>query len=267
MTYEGARSINGPYLAVLGASGAIVGIVSGLGELLGYVVRLASGPLSSRTGRYWLIAGIGYVINLLAVPLLALAGNWPTAAALMIGERIGRGIRNPPRDAMLSHAGTVIGPGWAFALREALDQTGALLGPLLIAAILYVKRGYPTGYAVLAVPAVLSLLVLSVGRVLYPRPRDLEVAELPVTQDTLPRVFWFYLAAMALIAAGYADFNLISFHLQKASLASNSQYSCLFGATADEKGARRRDTEGVASVRRSGRVWCCVPVHSRTEEL
>jgi MFS family permease len=228
MTYEGARSINGPYLAVLGASGAIVGIVSGLGELLGYVVRLASGPLSSRTGQYWLMTGIGYVINLLAVPLLALAGNWPTAAALIIGERIGKGIRNPPRDAMLSHAGTVIGPGWAFALREALDQTGALLGPLLIAAILYVKGGYPTGYAVLAVPAVLSLIVLSVGRVLYPRPRDLEVAEMPVTQDTLPRVFWFYLASMALIAAGYADFNLISFHLQKASLASSSQIPLLY---------------------------------------
>lgn len=228
VTYEGARSINGPYLAVLEATGAIVGVVSGLGELLGCVVRLFSGYFSSSTGRYWLFTGIGYVVNLLAVPLLALAGNWEAAAGLMIAERIGKGIRNPPRDAMLSHAGTVIGPGWAFALREGLDQTGALAGPLIIAAILYFKGGYPTGYAFLAIPAVLSLIVLSVGRAMYPRPRDLEVEETLARSDRLPRAFWLYLAAMALIAAGYADFNLISFHVEKASLASSAQIPILY---------------------------------------
>lgn len=228
MTYEGARSINGPYLAVLGATGAIVGVVSGLGELLGYIVRLFSGYFSSRTSRYWLFTGIGYVVNLLAVPLLALAGNWQMAAGLIMAERIGKGIRNPPRDAMVSHAGTVIGSGWAFAVREGLDQTGALAGPLIVAGILYFKGSYPAGYAFLAIPAILSLIVLGVGRALYPRPRDLEVEETLARSDKLPRAFWLYLAAMGLIAAGYADFNLISFHMQKASLASSAQIPILY---------------------------------------
>jgi hypothetical protein len=229
MTYEGARSINGSYLAVLGATGAAVGIISGLGELLGYLVRFMSGSVSSRSGRYWLVTGIGYVINLGAVPLLALAGNWPVAAALIICERIGKGVRNPPRDAMLSSAGTVIGVGWAFALREALDQAGALLGPLVIAAILYVKGGYSMAYAWLVIPALLSLGVLSIGRTLYPRPRDLEVTGvLAPSGGGLPRVFWLYLLGMGLIAVGYADFNLIAFHLEKHALATASEIPLLY---------------------------------------
>src|SRR5437870_11171464 len=93
MTYEGARSITGPYLAVLGASATVVGIVAGFGELVGYALRLAAGYLSDRTGRYWTITLVGYVVNLLAVPLLALAGRWELAAALMIAERVGKAIR------------------------------------------------------------------------------------------------------------------------------------------------------------------------------
>ncbi len=230
MTYEGARSTNGAFLAVLGASGAIVGVVSGLGELLGYLIRLLSGYISSATGRYWLVTGTGYVINLLAVPLLALAGRWEVAAALIICERLGKGVRNPPRDAMLSHAGSVIGQGWAFALREALDQTGALAGPLIISAVLYFKGGYHTGYALLAIPALISLVLLLVARASYPNPRNLEVSPPTAAPQGggLPRAFWFYLVSMGLIAAGYADFNLISFHLQKASLASSDQIPILY---------------------------------------
>ena len=215
MTYEGARGINGPFLAALGASGAFVGFISGLGELLGYGVRLLSGYLSSRTGRYWLITAIGYVVNLFAAPLLALAGSWHLAAALIVFERIGKGLRNPPRDAMLSHAGTVIGQEWAFALREALDQTGAMVGPLAVAAILYFKGSYHVAYAFLAIPAVISLLVLLRARLQYPEPRDLERAEEPAPpgRSRLPRPFWVYLGAMALVALGYADFNLVSFRL------------------------------------------------------
>ncbi len=228
MTYEGARSINGPYLALLGATGTIVGVVSGLGELLGYLVRLLSGYFSGRTGRYWLFTGAGYGVNLLAVPLLALAGGWQSASALMICERIGKGTRNPPRDAMLSHAGTVIGPGWAFALREALDQTGALVGPLALAAILAFKRGYRAGYAFLVVPAVLSLIVLSVAKRMYPRPRDLEVEETLAERKGLSRPFWLYLVAMGLIAAGYSDFNLIAFHFQRSGVASGAAVPVLY---------------------------------------
>src|SRR5579872_1054247 len=126
MTYEGARSITGPYLAVLGASAAVVGFVSGLGELLGYALRLVSGYWADRTRQYWMITMVGYACNLLAVPLLALAGHWWIAVMLIITERAGKAIRVPPRDAMLSHAGPDMGMGWVFGLHEAIDQIGAM---------------------------------------------------------------------------------------------------------------------------------------------
>jgi hypothetical protein len=215
MTYEAARSINGSFLAVLGASAAVVGLVSGLGELLGYLVRLGSGYAAGRSGRYWLWTAGGYLVNLLAVPALALAGQWPIAAALIVAERIGKGLRNPPRDTMLSYAGSVIGQGWAFALREALDQAGALVGPILVALVLFLRRGaFRTAYAWLLVPALCSLAMLALSRWLFPRPRSLEQAQ--PAPLTLPRAYWTYVAAMGLMAIGYADFNLISFHLERA---------------------------------------------------
>lgn len=239
MTYEGARGIYGPFLATFGVSGALVGFVSGLGELAGYGVRLLSGYLSSRTGRYWLITGVGYVVNLLAAPLLALAGDWQLAAALIVLERIGKGLRNPPRDAMLSHAGTVIGQGWAFALREALDQTGALVGPLAVAAILYLGGSYHLAFAFLAVPAAVSLLVLLQARLRYPNPRSMErTGEAFAQKDVgsrLPAAFWTYLGAMMLVALGYADFGLISFHL--ASETSSSLIPILYAVAMAVSGA------------------------------
>ncbi|HEX9371654.1 MAG TPA: MFS transporter, partial [Roseiflexaceae bacterium] len=211
MTYEGARSITGPYLAVLGASATVVGIVAGFGELIGYGLRLVSGYLSDRTGRYWAITLVGYAVNMLAVPLLALAGNWEIAALLMIAERTGKAIRTPARDAMLSHATSEMGRGWGFGLHEAMDQIGAVLGPLIVAAVLYVRGDYQTGFALLLIPALLALGVLVAARLLYPHPRDLEVdVPAPATRG-FPRVFWLYLAAVALIAAGYADFPLIAY--------------------------------------------------------
>ncbi|MBC7105868.1 MAG: MFS transporter, partial [Firmicutes bacterium] len=118
MTYEGARSITGPYLALLGAGGAAVGAVAGLGELIGYGLRLASGYLADCTGRYWAITLGGYALNLVAVPLLALAGRWEVAALLIVAERLGKAIRTPARDAMLSHATAQTGRGWGFGLHE-----------------------------------------------------------------------------------------------------------------------------------------------------
>jgi len=220
MTYEGARSITGPYLAVLGASATVVGIAAGFGELIGYVLRLVSGYLSDRTGRYWTFTLVGYVVNLLAVPFLALAGRWELAAALMVAERFGKAIRTPARDAMLSHATTEMGRGWGFGLHEAMDQIGALLGPLIVAAVLFRRDGYPTAFGVLLIPALLALGVLVLARLLYPDPREFEIGTPPLETQGFPRVFWLYLVAIGLIAAGYADFPLIAYHFQKTSLAS-----------------------------------------------
>jgi len=220
MTHEGARSVTGPFMALLGASGTVVGIVAGFGELIGYVLRLPSGYISDRTGKYWAITIIGYLINVLAVPLLALAGSWEAAAVLIIAERMGKAIRNPVRDAMLSHATVGIGRGWGFGLHEAMDQIGAMLGPLIVAAVLYFKGTYQTGFAILLIPALLTIGVLLAARVLYPRPRDLEAITPELETRGLPRVYWFYLAAMALNAAGYADFPLIAYHFHKAATVS-----------------------------------------------
>jgi len=216
-TYEGARSITGPFLGSLGASATIVGIVAGLGELVGYALRLVSGYLSDRTGKYWTITLIGYVVNLLAVPVLALAGRWEIAAALIIAERFGKAIRNPPRDAMLSHATSEVGRGWGFGLHEALDQIGAVLGPLIVSAVLFLKGTYQSSFAVLLIPALMAISILIVARVLYPTPRDMEAVSEEPTGRGFPKVYWIYLAAVACIAAGYADYPLIAYHFGKVS--------------------------------------------------
>jgi MFS family permease len=223
MTYEGARSITGPFLAVLGASATVVGIVSGFGELIGYGLRLVSGYISDRTGKYWTITLLGYAVNMLAVPLLALAGRWEIAAFLMIAERLGKAIRTPARDAMLSHATKEIGRGWGFGLHEAMDQIGAVLGPLIVASVLYFRKGdYKTGFGILFIPALLALTVLLAARLLYPRPRDLEAVSVKLEGKGFPRAFWLYLVAVALVAAGYADFPLIAYHFKKVSVASDN---------------------------------------------
>ena len=220
-TYEGSRSITGPYLGLLGASAFAISVISGAGEFIGYNIRLFSGRRADRTGRYWPITIGGYILQMTVVPLLALAGSWQWAAVLIIAERIGKGIRNPPRDAMLSHAAKDIGYGWAFGVHEALDQFGALFGPLLVALVLAISHhDYKVAFAALAVPAVIMLSLLGVARMLYPRPQDLASAPAQVSTQGLPRVFWIYVAAAALAAAGFADFPLIAFHFQRAGTVS-----------------------------------------------
>lgn len=218
MTYEGARSIVGPFLGSLGASATIVGFVAGFGEMLGYGLRSVSGYFADKTHRYWAVTFIGYAINMLAVPALALAGNWPMAAALIVAERTGRAIRKPAVESMLSHAGHSIGQGWVFGLNEALDQTGATLGPLITAWVLYRSGNYHHAFATLVIPALLCLVVLFVAWFLYRRPHELEQRSAqPLSGKGFPRTYWLYLAAGALIAAGFADFSLIAFHFQKSA--------------------------------------------------
>ncbi|HZD81118.1 MAG TPA: MFS transporter, partial [Actinomycetota bacterium] len=230
-TYEGSRSIVGQYLGTLGAGALAVAVVSGFGELLGYGLRLVSGRAADRTGRYWPITIGGYVLQMSVVPLLALAGSWPLAAALVILERVGKATRNPPRDAMLSHAAGEMGYGWGFGVHEALDQLGAVFGPLLVALILAVgHHDYRLAFASLAIPALIMLSLLGVARMLYPRPQDLEAGPGRVSGEGLPRVFWVYLAGAALVGAGFADFPLIAFHFQSARTVSTTEIPLLYAA-------------------------------------
>ena len=230
MTYEGARSIVGPYLATLGASGAAVGVIAGLGELIGYGVRWASGYVGDRTGRYWTVTIIGYLLNLFAVPLLALAGSWGSAAALIVAERTGRGLRTPTRDAMLSHAATQTGAGWAFGLHEALDTTGAILGPLAVSGALALGLGYRISFAMLLVPALLSIAVLLIARFHFPSPRDLEARETIESPRAFSANFWTYVAGAAFVAEGFVDFSLIAFHFSKTTLVPETWIPVLYAA-------------------------------------
>ena len=211
MTYEGGWSIVGPYLATLGASAAVVGVASGLGELVGYVVRLGSGITVDRTRGYWPIAIFGYVVNVLAVPALALAGSWPVATALVIAERFGKGVRVPPRDAMLASAASRVGAGWAFGVHEAMDQTGALLGPLAVALILFIGGGYQVAFAALAIPAAASLVVLGLARRRFPHPEWTRGERTGAVTDR--RAFTLYTIFAALTVAGFAHFSIISYHI------------------------------------------------------
>lgn len=217
-TYEASRGIIGPYLALLGASAVAVSIITGFGELLGYGLRVVSGGLSDKTGKFWPITILGYVIQMASVPLLALAGSWQIAAILIILERVGKATRNPPRDVMLSHAAKEVGGyGRVFGIHEALDQFGALVGPLTVAAVLALRGDYRLAFAVLLIPAVIMLSILIVARLTYPRPEEMEVNPPNVQAKGLPRVFWVYLAGAVLVAAGFADFPLIAYHFQRAS--------------------------------------------------
>jgi len=218
MTYEAARSITGPYLAILGASATVVGFVAGFGELIGYTLRLLSGYLSDKTKKYWGLTIFGYIINLMAVPLLALAGQWWIAAGLIVTERVGKALRVPPRDAMLSHATYEMGRGWGFGIHEAMDQIGALLGPIIVALVLFLKGGYRTSFAILLIPALLAISILVVAKLLYPHPHNLEPKTVELETRGLSKIFWLYVIAIGLIAAGYADFPLIAFHFKKISV-------------------------------------------------
>src|SRR5438309_1114161 len=223
LTYEGARSVTGPYLGILGASALVVGSVAGFGEFVGYALRSVSGFLADKTHKYWVVTFVGYVVNMLAVPALALAGNWPMAAALIIAERTGRAIRKPSVEAMISYAGKEIGHGWVFGLNEALDQSGATVGPLIVALVLYLKGGYRYGFAVLLLSALLCLGTLVIARLLFPSPHEMEEKSAKsLSTKGFPKAYWLYLAAGGFIAAGFADFALISFHFQKSATVSQN---------------------------------------------
>lgn len=224
LTYEGARSLTGPYLGLLGASALVVSTVAGLGELIGYTLRYFFGRLVDKTKRYWLFAIIGYIVNLLVVPALALTNNWQAAAFLIILERVGKSIRKPAKDTITSFAGAQLGYGTTFALEEVLDQIGATIGPLFmsISVANNISSGditaYRKSFALLVFPALITLGLLIITRVLVPNPEHFDEKRESTGSVKFDRLFYLYIAAISLIAFGFADFALISFHAQKNAL-------------------------------------------------
>jgi len=213
MTYEGGASINGPFLGSLGASAAAVGILAGLGEFFGYSLRSVSGYFADRSGKYWAMTFAGYVVNLLAVPAMALAGSWQIAALLLILERVGRAIRKPTVEAMLSYSADTLGRGWVYGLNTALDETGATLGPLLMALALYLRATYRTGYGLLLISSLLALAALTVARIVFPVPSNLQRGASIARDTAFTRRFWLSMVAAACFGAGLMSYEFISYHL------------------------------------------------------
>lgn len=232
MVYEGARSIIGPYLATLGASATVVGITAGAGEFIGYGLRVVSGYLVQRSRHYWAWTIAGYALTVLSVPLIGTTHVLAPALVLYGTERLGKAVRSPAKDTLLSHASTRTGRGAAFGVHQALDQTGAVLGPLLLAAVLAWRTGdYRLAFGVLAVPGVLVLAVLLWlwRRVPDPAAYEEEVAvaaaDAPRT-TRLPPALWRYVAAIAVLSCGVASFPLLAYHAR--GYVSDAQVPLLF---------------------------------------
>lgn len=221
MTYEGARAIHGPFLALLGASATAVGLISGVGELIGFGLRLASGRLADQSRQYWLLTILGYSMNIIAVPLLAFAPNWQTVAMLVVLERMGKSVRAPARDVMLSNAAQSVGTGWGFGLHAAMDQVGAVLGPLMVAGIYAWRHQYRDAFLWLGIPALITMVLLFAAMREYPKD---EVAAPPAGPEKrqYPTAFWIYIAAACLLAVGYADYSLIGYHLMRSHVATEA---------------------------------------------
>lgn len=213
MTYEGAHSIIGPFLKDLGASATQVGIIAGLGEMIAASLRLLSGRLADRTRAYWTLTMLGYFLNLVVVPALAFAGNWQVAAVIVIAERTGKGLRGPAKDVLLSDATRVVGHGWGFGLHTAFDQIGAVLGPLLIAAVVAREQHFGRAFLWLGLPAVCAFGALFFARAMRPGKTIAPPVATPVA-ERLPNFFWFYIAAAGLLACGFIDFPLLAYHFQ-----------------------------------------------------
>jgi len=228
--YEGMRGIAGPFLASLGATGLAVGLIGGTGELSGYLLRLVSGRVADSTRAYWPLTLAGYVVQMAAVPALALAGNWQVAAVLIVIERAGKAIRNPARDVMISRAGEHIGQGWAFGLHEILDQVGAMSGPLIAALVLALHHDYRAAFAWLAVPSAITVMLVFALRLRYGAVGKIAAPAHPENHANAPRAFWLYAAASALVAFGFADYTLISYHFGRGGTVSGEMIAIFYAA-------------------------------------
>ena len=243
MVYEGARSIIGPYLGTLGASATVVGLVAGVGEFIGYGLRVVSGYAVVRTRHYWTWTIAGYALTVLSVPLIGATGLLAPALLLYGTERLGKAVRSPAKDTLLSFASAHTGRGAAFGVHQALDQTGAILGPLLLAAVLSWHEGdYRLAFGVLIVPGLLVLALLAWLRIRVPDPRDYEADAVPLPSaeplnQRLPARFWQYAGLVAVLSGGVASFPLLAFHAQAHHLLSDATVPLLFAVAMATDGA------------------------------
>lgn len=246
MNYEGGRSVVGQYLKLLGSSAFALGFAAGVGEFVGYALRFVTGSLADKTRKYWLIIISGYTIQLCSLPMLAFLSGWELAVAFLFFERVGKAIRKPANDAVLSFAAKQTGRGFGFGLHEAMDQIGAFLGPVLFSTLLFAtKTGndlarYRTGLLLLFIPALIAIFVTFIARFLFPCPEKFEVkSKMPeISGKGYSKQYWLIVIAAGLLAAGITDFPLIGLHLKSAGGFSEEAIPLLYaGAMAIDAAA------------------------------
>ena len=223
MTHEGASSIRGAYLALIGASAGTIGFISGLGELIGYSMRLLFGKITDKTKHYWPMTLIGYILDVLAVPALALVGEhgWVAACALLVVQRMGKAIKKPAKDTIMSFAASQEGAGKSFGIQELLDQIGAFLGPVLLYVVMLFKTDgttfevYSTCFAILAIPGIITLILLFITKAKFPNPEHFEPEPKKAVPFKMTKEFIFYIAGISLFAFGFIDYSIIIMHVSK----------------------------------------------------
>lgn len=221
MTHEGASSIRGAYLSLLGASAGTIGFISGLGELIGYSMRYVFGRLTDKTKRYWPMTIAGYILDILAVPALALVGEhgWVFACLLLVIQRMGKAIKKPAKDTIMSFAASQEGAGKSFGIQEVLDQTGAFLGPVLLYLVMLFKTDgttfqiYSFCFAVLAIPGAVTIILLLVTKRKFPDPERFEPEPKEYVPFRIKKEFVLYIAGISLFAFGFVDYSIIIMHV------------------------------------------------------
>lgn len=236
MTHEGAASILGDFLSMAGASAAAIGFVSGLGELVGYSLRLVTGRIADRTKKYWPLTIAGYCFDCLAIPALALVphGGWLIACFLIVFQRTGKAVKKPAKDTLLSFAASETGAGKGFAIQEFLDQIGAFLGPILLFIVILLNKNrdqftvYRICFAILGIPSIVTVILLLIAKKRYPNPERFEAPEKEHVPFRLNRPFVLYIAAISLFAAGFIDFTMITMHTAKTGLIPEDTLSLIY---------------------------------------
>ena len=223
MTHEGASSIRGAYLSLLGASAATIGFISGLGELIGYSMRYVFGKLTDKSKKYWPMTIAGYVLDIIAVPLLALVGEhgWVAACGLLVVQRMGKAIKKPAKDTIMSFAASQEGVGKSFGIQEVLDQIGAFLGPVLLYLVMLFQTDgstfeiYSKCFAVLAIPGAVTLVLLIITRCKFPNPEHFEPEPKEYIPFKMKKEFILYIAGISLFAFGFIDYSIIIMHVSR----------------------------------------------------
>jgi hypothetical protein len=277
MVYEGARGVTGPYLATMGATGTAIGFIAGFAEMLGYAIRMGSGRVSRDPRFIWPSIAIGYLMTVVAVPVLTFANSMVAGAALICTERLGKGVRTPARDVVLSETAGAQNRGFAFGFHEAFDQIGGVVGPLMVAAILYFTGSYQLAFAWLAIPGALTMLCLFGAWLLVRRQRRAQAAEAEETAEAqasvqeeqdaptkFPAMFWLCCTSYAFIAAGFVSFALIAFGMQSTAHWSASFIPLMYAVAQTAEGlfavplGRLYDRKGIVLVRAT--AFACAPL-------